>query len=70
MTEAFGCDHCADDQNRQYGHVEQVATHPTESAVLLRCPRCGALYSDSWRETVRLTVEQARREFGWNPSNV
>lgn len=59
MTE-FGCDYCADAANRDYGHVEQLATHPTESALLIQCPRCGALYDHSWRTDTRLTAAEAR----------
>jgi hypothetical protein len=55
----FGCDFCRDSANRDYGHVEQIATHATESAVLIQCPRCGALYEHSWRTDTRLTFAEA-----------
>ncbi len=62
MTE-FGCGYCADDANRAYGHVEQIATHETDSALLIRCPRCGALYDHSWRTDTRLTTAEARERY-------
>jgi hypothetical protein len=48
MTD-FGCDYCADDQNRLYGHVIQVASNDARRMILLRCPRCSALYENSPR---------------------
>lgn len=61
----FGCDYCAEDQNRSYGHVTQIGSHPTESLLLLRCPRCGALYEmeGTGAKTVRLTVDEARERY-------
>jgi len=40
----FGCDYCAEDQNRWYGHVTQIGVDNERGTILLRCPRCGALY--------------------------
>ena len=62
----FGCDYCADDQNRWYGHVTQIASDEQLKMLLLRCPRCGALYEDSPSEgdrTRRLTEDQAKELF-------
>jgi hypothetical protein len=42
----YGCAYCADDANRSFGHVEQVASSE-ESGLLLRCPRCGSLYQNA-----------------------
>jgi uncharacterized Zn finger protein len=58
----FGCDYCADDQNRWYGHVTQLAASPERTMILIRCPRCGTLYEntpDGEDETRRLTEDQA-----------
>jgi hypothetical protein len=56
-TTEFGCAYCADEQNRYYGHVTQVATHASRSALLLRCPHCGALYDhDTVRDTFQAPV--------------
>lgn len=62
----FGCDYCADDANRFYGHVTQIASDEGRGRILLRCPRCGALYENSpggVDETRRLTVSEARAAF-------
>ena len=62
----FGCDYCRDDQNRFFGHVTQVASDETRQMILLRCPRCEALYENSPAgrdETKRLTEDEARRLF-------
>jgi len=58
---SFGCDYCADEDNRFFGHLEQLCDD-TGGVVVLRRPRCGSFYEfdDLGRETVRLTVEQAR----------
>jgi hypothetical protein len=60
-----GCDYCLDDQNRWYGHVEQVGTHATESLLLLRCPRCRALYEMDGlgAQTSRLTLAEAQERY-------
>lgn len=66
MVEAteFGCGVCADEQNRLYGHVSQVGTHASRSALLLRCPRGAHYEHDTVRDTfVRLTEAGARAEF-------
>ena len=67
---ACGCDYCAVEEYRQYGHAEQIATHPTESTLLLRCPKCGSLYEmHSWRgSTRRLTPAEAAERFPGAPS--
>ena len=60
----FGCDYCADDQNRWYGHVTQLAASKDRYMILIRCPRCGTLYEntpDGEDETRRLTKEEAAR---------
>lgn len=61
----YGCDYCADDQNRQFGHVTQVGTHATDSLLLLRCPRCGVFYEQAGvgARTVRLTPDEARARY-------
>lgn len=59
----FGCDYCRNDQNRWYGHVTQVASDEPRRMILLRCPRCGALYEntpDGDDRTRRLTEAEAR----------
>jgi hypothetical protein len=69
----YGCEYCADDANRSYGHVPQVATDCDRGFILLRCPRCGALYENTaggFDETRRLTESEARRSFPtWSPSD-
>jgi hypothetical protein len=42
-----GGDYCADDQNRWYGHVKQLAASPDREMILIRCPRCGTLYENT-----------------------
>jgi hypothetical protein len=69
----YGCEYCADDGNRLYGHVTQVATDDDRGFILLRCPRCGALYQNTaggFDETRRLTESEARRGFPtWSSSD-
>ena len=58
----FGCDYCADDQNRFYGHVKQLAADDEREKILLRCPRCGALYENApvgEDQTRRLNEDEA-----------
>ncbi len=43
----FGCDYCADDQNRWYGYVTQIASDEQRRMILIRCPRCGTLYENT-----------------------
>ena len=60
----FGCAFCQDDANRFYGHVEQIGSDESRQLILLRCPRCGALYENTTRgsdATRRLDVEEAKR---------
>jgi hypothetical protein len=58
----FGCDYCADDQNRWYGHVKQLAASPDREMILSRCPRAETLYEntpDGEDMTRRLTEADA-----------
>jgi hypothetical protein len=68
----FGCDFCADDQNRWFGHLPQVATNEETGLILIRCPRCGWLYEDAAGgddQTQHLTAAEARERFpGWSPT--
>jgi hypothetical protein len=59
----FGCDFCANERNRPY-HMTQLATNE-EGLFLLQCPRCEALYEDSYGFTPirRLTKDEAERVF-------
>jgi hypothetical protein len=60
----FGCEFCADDQNRLYGHVTQIGSDETRQMILLRCPRCGALYENTAcgdDNTRRLSPAEANR---------
>ena len=62
----FGCDYCADDQNRWYGHVTQIGASDDRNGILIRCPRCGALYEntpDGEDMTRRLTASEATELF-------
>ena len=62
-----GCDYCREYGNQAYGHVTQIATHSTESALLLRCPMCAAYWewSTEWgrEEVLELSEEEARIRF-------
>ena len=58
----FGCDYCADDQNRWFGHVTQIGSDEERGLILLRCPRCGAFYENTAGgddQTRRLTTAEA-----------
>jgi hypothetical protein len=62
----FGCDYCADEQNRTYGHVTQIGHSDETGSLLLRCPRCSTLYEVTegvGSRTTRLSVEDAKRRF-------
>jgi hypothetical protein len=61
----YGCDFCADAQNRHYGHLERLAVDEDAGTILLRCPLCSSLYLDTgWEaEQVRLTPDEARERF-------
>jgi hypothetical protein len=62
----FGCDYCRDDQNRWYGHVTQIGSSEERRTLLLRCPRCGALYENTPEgpdQTRRLSEADAGRLF-------
>lgn len=62
---SFGCEYCADDHNRQYGHVQQIGYSDETGRILLRCPRCSALYDASHveDEVERLDVATAAERF-------
>jgi hypothetical protein len=58
----FGCEYCADDGNRLYGHVMQIASSWERGMILIRCPRCGALYENTaggFDRMRRLTPDEA-----------
>lgn len=60
----FGCEFCADDQNRLYGHIDQLASDEARQMILLRCPRCGAFYENTPSgpdNTHRLQPDEASR---------
>ena len=62
----FGCEYCADDQNRFFGHVTQIASSEERQMLLLRCPRCGAFYENTARgadRTRRLSESEAEDLF-------
>jgi hypothetical protein len=65
VDDEFGCDDCADDQNRFFGHVEQIASSEVTGSLLLRCPRCASLYEmpGGTTKTTRLTADEARERF-------
>ena len=69
----YGCDYCADDANRFYGHVKQIASDEDRGFILLQCPHCSALYENTpggFDETRRLTVPEAREAFPtWAPTS-
>jgi hypothetical protein len=59
----YGCSYCADDANRAFGHVEQVASNDA-FGILIRCPRCSSLYQDAgFGLAKRLTVPEAEVAF-------
>ena len=69
-TVEFGCEFCADDHNRWFGHVPQIGDDPERGMVLLRCPRCGAVYENTMvgsDRTRRLSLQQARQLYGRLP---
>jgi len=62
----FGCDYCRDDQNRFFGHVTQIGSNEERRMLLLRCPRCGALYENTPKgadRTRRLSEAEAEQLF-------
>jgi hypothetical protein len=67
----YGCAFCADDQNRWFGHLDQLSSNDL-GLILLRCPHCGSFYSNTaggWDETKRLTSSEAELAFpDWSPS--
>jgi hypothetical protein len=38
---SFGCEYCADEDNRSFGHLDQLCDE-SGGVVVLRCPRCGS----------------------------
>jgi len=56
-----GATTAADEDNRFFGHLEQLCDD-TGGVVVLRRPRCGSFYEfdDLGCETIRLTPAQAR----------
>ena len=71
-SDEFGCDSCRDDQNRWYGHLDQLGSNE-DGLILLRCPRCSSLYENTaggWDATRRLTKDEAHGRFpdaAWPP---
>jgi hypothetical protein len=62
----FGCDYCADDPSRFFGHIIQVGNDDARRMILLRGACCGTLYENSLRgadRTRRLTDDEAKRLF-------
>jgi len=63
---------CQEDENRFYGHVTQIGSSGSRGMVLLRCPRCDALYENNTEgddATRRLTESEAKelyREVLWS----
>jgi hypothetical protein len=45
--QVWGCDYCADADNRYYGHVTRVAQRDDYDFVLMRCPKCQAFYEET-----------------------
>ena len=67
FSATVGCDYCRDEQNRFFGHVTQIASDEDRRMILLRCPRCGAIYEnipDGDDATRRLTEIEARNLYG------
>ena len=59
----FGCQYCRNDFNRFFGHLHQIGSNDVRRMILLRCPRCGALYENTPAgedETRRRTEDEAR----------
>jgi hypothetical protein len=44
---AFGCEYCADFQNRNFGHVNQIGSDAARGLILIRCPMCRSLYENT-----------------------
>jgi hypothetical protein len=54
----FGCGYCRDARNRRNGNITQVARDGISRVILLRCPRCQALYEvDTVEDTTRRLSE-------------
>jgi hypothetical protein len=64
FASSFGCNYCKADENRLYGHVTQIGRNELQRLIVLRCPKCGAFYSNTpvgEDETQRLTEMDALR---------
>lgn len=62
----FGCEFCAYQTQFHQGGVEQIGTDVERNRILIRCPRCGALYENTPTgsdEIRRLTQNQADELF-------
>lgn len=64
-ADIFGCEYCAEDDNRYYEHVVRIAFDGERGAILQRCPECGSLYEQDTlgQHTRRLTEIQAKDRF-------
>jgi hypothetical protein len=47
-NEFWGCDYCAEPDNRLYGHLDQIC-NDIGGVVLLRCPLCQSIYQPGAR---------------------
>ena len=57
----WGCAYCADPNNHQYGHLDQILDEGG-GVILLRCPRCQWIYQradDGSDRVFQVTMEQA-----------
>jgi hypothetical protein len=61
VPESFGCDSCAWDDNRLYGHVPEVTSREGRRLSLVQCHLRGATYEQNEDGSVdrRLTQEEA-----------
>lgn len=55
--DVYGCEYCADSDNRQFGHLDQLCDE-SGGVLLLRCPLCSTFYRAD-DATTRLTVSEA-----------
>jgi len=61
---SFGCEYCASEENRLFGHVPQIGSNALQHLIVMRCPKCGAFYSntpDGDDQTQRLKETAALR---------
>ena len=59
--EFWGCDYCAEPDNRLYGHLDQICDE-TGGVVLLRCPLCQSISQPSYHgggEVRALSLDEA-----------